>query len=359
MKRSSRPAKRILVGAACLAALAAAASLGGCQTGYLLRSAAYQADLLHKRVPLEDALRDPKLSDDQKRKLSLARDAKRFGESNLGLTRTRNYETFVQLERPYVSYVVHAAPKNELKPYLWKYPVVGKMPYKGFPYPEDAKEEADRLRAQGYDAYVRGVSAYSTLGWFRDPILSSMLDYKDWDLVNTILHETTHATVFIRSESSFNERLATFVGNKGTEAYYAAKQGPGSETLEKIRRENEDEKLFSEFISRESKTLEAWYQERKGSPIDETVRRARLSAIQERFGAELRPKLSPGSYKTFESGEMNNARLLTYRLYVEDMGDFERAFAAMGRDMPRFVAFCKTLERESDPEAALKAAGTP
>lgn len=342
-----------------LAGLAVSSALVGCQAGYLIRSAASQAALLRKRVPLEDALRDPSLSDEQKSKLKIAREAKRFGEEKLGLKKTRNYETFVQLDRPYVSYVVHAAPKNELKPYLWNYPLVGEMPYKGFPTQKEAEEEAADLRAQGLDVHVRGVSAYSTLGWFRDPIFSSMLDYKEHDLVGTILHETTHATIFIRSESSFNERLATFIGNKGAEFFYALRDGPASPKLATITQDNEDERAFSRFISHELNSLELWYGQRLGQALDETERQARIKAIQERFAAQLRPKLSPGSYKGFESAAMNNAQLLTYRLYVEDLSDFEQAFAAMGHDMPRFVAFCKSLEQTDDPAAALKAAGAP
>jgi predicted aminopeptidase len=336
----------------------AAGALAGCQAGYLIKSAAAQADILRRQVPLDDALADPKLSEAQKSKLRVAREAKAFGVSDLGLKKNKNYEAFAQLDRPYASYVVHGAARDELKPYLWKYPIVGEMPYKGYPDPEDAKEEAARLRADGYDAYVRGVSAYSTLGWLRDPILSSMLQYEEWDLVNTILHESTHATIFIRSEAGFNERLATFIGNKGTEAFYAKREGPGGATLAKIRRENEDERVFSEFISRELRGLEKWYDEQKGlkRPLDEAARQARIKQIQERFAADARPRLSPGSYNGFETAEMNNARLLTYRLYMEDLSDFERAFAAMGRDMPKFVAFCKRLEAETDPVAALRAA---
>lgn len=329
----------------------------GCQAGYLIRAATSHVSLLNKRVPLDEALADSKLTDDQKRKLRLAREAREFGETTLGLKKTRNYESFVQLERPYVSYVVHAAPKYELKPYLWSFPFVGSVPYKGYPDPESAKEEADRLRERGYDVYVRGVSAYSTLGWFRDPILSSMLRYEDWDLVNTIIHESTHATLFIGSETNFNERLASFVGNKGTELFYSKREGADSPSLASIRAENAEEKLFSAFISRELIAIDKWYESRKAEIIPEDERLARLKEIQTRFAAEVRPHLAPNRYRGFETTELNNARLLTYRLYVEDLSDFERAFGALGGDMVRFVEFCKSLEDAKDPVTALKAAG--
>ena len=165
----------------------------------------------------------------------------------------------MQLDGPYVTYVVSAAPKDELVAYKWWFPIVGSLPYKGFPEPTGAHAEADELNKKGLDAYIRGVSAYSTLGWFSDPILSSMLEYKDYDLVDTIIHETVHATIYIKSEADFNERLAVFIGHKGTEAFYRQREGQDSKTLKAMADDTYDERLFSEFIFGEMHDLEAWY----------------------------------------------------------------------------------------------------
>jgi predicted aminopeptidase len=342
-----------------LVAAFAATLLSGCQIGYLVKSAYSQADLLRRRVPLEEALKDAKLSDENKRKLLLAQEARDFAEKSLGLQPTKNYTSFVQLDRPYVTYVVSAAFKRDLTAWKWKYPIVGSLPYKGYFNPEDAKAEAAELRAKDLDVYVRGVSAYSTLGWFRDPILSSMLSYRDHQLVNTIIHETVHATIYIKSEADFNERLATFIGNKGAEAFYRAKEGEKSETLAKMAAENRDDKVFSEFIGKELDQLHKWYEERKGAPIAEDIRVARIAELKTRFRAEVRPRLSSeDSYKNFETAELNNARLLTYRLYYENLEDFETVFSQLGHDFHRMLEFCKSLEKSEDPKADLaKAAG--
>jgi predicted aminopeptidase len=195
-------------------------TLSGCQIGYLVTSASSQVELLMSRRPIEEVLNDPTISEDDKRKLKLAVEAKEYSQSQLGLKKNKNYSSYVKLNRPFVSYVVSASPKNELKHYLWKYPMVGELPYKGFPKKESADREAEKLKKDGLDVHVRGVSAYSTLGWFNDPVLSSMLRYKDHDLVNTIIHENVHATLYIKSEADFNERLAAFVGNIGTQYFY-------------------------------------------------------------------------------------------------------------------------------------------
>lgn len=309
-------------------------------------------------MPLEDALKDPSVTDEQKRKIRLAHEARVFAETKLGLAKTRNYDTYVELGRPYVTYVVSAAPKNELTHHLWRYPIVGSLPYKGYFDPEAAKEEAEKLKAQDLDTYVRGVSAYSTLGWFRDPILSSMLRYKDFDLVNTIIHETVHATIYIKGEADFNERLASFIGNIGTEAFYREHEGADSPTLTALKADSHDDRVFAEFMSFELKALDAWYAERKGQVIPEPDRQARIEEIQARFVSQLRPKLKASdSFKGFETAELNNARLLTYRLYMENLDDFQAVFDKLGRDFNKMMEFCKSLEREKDPKEALKRAG--
>ncbi len=330
-------------------------ALSGCQIHYLMKSAVSQADLLMRRVPIDDAIKDPAITPEEKRKLQLAIEARQFAETELGLKVTKNYTSYVKLDRPYVTYVVSAAPRTELTPHLWRYPLVGALPYRGYFNPDDAKKESEGLKQDGLDSYVRGVSAFSTLGWFRDPVLSSMLAYQDHDLVNTIIHETVHATLYIKSEADFNERLATFIGNKGTEMFYRKREGDSSPTLDAIRRDNADEKKFAAFISTEIDQLKAWYELQKGKPIPETERRGRLDEIRIRFREKLQHSLEGQHYKRFETGEINNARLLTYQLYLEDLSDFETMYTKLGSNFHSFLKFCKALERVETPTQYLAA----
>lgn len=326
----------------------------GCQVGYLVNSASSQVELLISRRPIEDVLSDPTISEDDKRKLRLAIEAKEYSQTKLGLKKNNNYSSYVKLNRPFVSYVVSGSPKNELKHHLWKYPIVGELPYKGFPKKESAEREAEKLRKQGLDVHVRGVSAYSTLGWFNDPVLSSMLRYKDHDLVNTIIHENVHATLYIKSEADFNERLAAFVGNIGTEYFYRAREGESSATLKQISSELADEKLFSKFISFELDELKKWYLARAGQEINEGERAARLKQIQNRFLTEIKPQFKTDTEKDFAKGDLNNARLLQYELYVKDLADFENLFIKLDRDFAKFIEYCKKLEDIENPEQAIK-----
>lgn len=337
-----------------LLALSACALLTSCQIKYLAKSAYNQASLLSQRVPLDEALKDPSLTAEQKRKILLARKASDFAEKELSLKSTDNYTSFVKLDRPYVTYVVSAAPKWKLEAFKWRYPIVGAMPYKGYFNEPDAKEEEEELKKDGLDTYLRGVSAYSTLGWFRDPLLSSMLRYKDFDLVNTIIHETVHATLYIKHEADFNERLAVFLGNKGAELFYLKEEGESSQTLKSVRLENADDKLFSAWLSPQLNNLEKWYAELPEASRNDEIRIQRFKQLQEEFKTELLPKLQTDTYKKFPTMNLNNARLLVYRTYMQDLEDFEKLYQKTGRDFKKFIEACKTLEKQEDPVSSLK-----
>lgn len=337
----------------------------GCQAGYLLKSAWSQADLLLSRVPIERILNSPEtdraLSADDLRKLKLALEAKAFGERTLGLKKNGNYRSFVQLNRPYVTYIVSAAASDRLEPHLWSFPIVGAVPYKGYFNSDDAKDEADKLKALGLDTYLRGATAYSTLGWFDDPVLSSMLRYSDYDLVNLIIHESVHATLYIKSAADFNERLATFIGDTGAELFFLEKEGAQSETLREAKSNRDDDRAFSKFISNEIDLLEKWYSETKpDAPDFANLKKARLAEILKTYELRLFPQLKNSKYaerlrKDLSSENLNNASLLAWKTYVYDLNDFQVVFEKMGRDPTKFMEFAKSLEKSKDPEADLKA----
>lgn len=326
----------------------------GCQMGYLVKSGYNQMKLLSSRTPLDEALESSQLTDEEKRKLRLAQEARHFAENVLHLTPTKNYTSYVKLDRPYVTYVVSAAPRWELKHFEWSYPLVGKMPYKGYFNEADAKTEEQELQKENLDTYLRGVSAYSTLGWFKDPILSSMLRYDDYDLVNTIIHETVHATLYIKHAADFNEQLATFMGHKGAEKFYEKKEGAGSATLKAVQLENTDAKVFSEFITQEIKSLEKWYQELPENSRSEAARKTRINQIQQKFKEKILPRLKTDAHKTFPDIALNNARLLVYKTYMQDLSDFEALYEKVDGDFKKFIEKCKSLESSKNPSEDLK-----
>lgn len=322
----------------------------GCLLTYLVANGTEQFKIMNKREPIEKALNSPNVKEETKKKLRLALKVREFAEKDLSFKPTQNYKTYVDLKRPYVTWVLIVSPKNDVKAHQWKYPIIGALPYRGFFSKEETVEEEKKWDKAKYDTFIRGVSAYSTLGWFDDPLLSSMINGEDSDLVNLIIHESAHATLFIKSQADFNERLATFLGNKGTEVFYSKNEGQDSPTLKKIKAEDVDEKMFSAFVTDEIKSLKVWY---KAHP-DLVGRAERIKEITERFKTVVRPKMKTDRFARFEKVELNNAYLASLNTYVYDLSDFDKLYDQVKGDFSVFLKICKSLENEKYPSQKLK-----
>ena len=333
----------------------AALSLTGCQMGYIVNNGYEQFKLLGSSIPIEQILKDPNVDAATKEKLKLAMEAKQFAETRLSLKQTKNYSSYVDLKRPYVTYIVSASPKDELKYYTWHFPIVGSVPYKGYFEKKKADKEAEGLKEEGYDTYVRGVSAYSTVGWFTDPVLSSMMRYSDYDLVNTIIHETVHATLYISNNANFNERMATYLGDLGTKLFYEEKRQNVDAVLKQVKLENEDQLQFSLFLSKNLKELEDWYKAHKKDADMLTTREAQFQKIKDNFKKDLKPKLKTDKYDYFAELKFNNAQLLGYKLYMNDLSDFEKLTLIFKNDFQKIIKYCVSLKKSKDPEKDLKA----
>ena len=334
--------------------------LSGCQLSYLIENSYHQVSLWTKAQSIEKTLKKKNLHKDQRAKLQLIQEILQFAEQDLSLKNTKNYRTFIQLNRPYVIYALNVAPKWKMRNYLWKFPVVGKVPYKGFFNKKKAQREFKRMKKKGFDVYLRGVSAYSMLGWFKDPVYSSMLKYRDHDLANVILHETVHANLFIPSATDFNEQLATFISNKGLELFYKKKQmGNASSLLEQIKKEKNDKKLFYNFIAKEIKLLKAWYQEIAPLLQDEKqlqnlllLREEKFKSIKEKFTRNILPHLKTKQYTSFNQRNLNNARLLLFSTYHDGLDNFEKLYELSGRSFPKFLHHCESLKGSKDIKKA-------
>ncbi len=321
--------------------------------GYLVKSSYYQLKLLGSGESLERALKDPNLDEKTKKKILLVKEAKTFAIEKMGLSKNRNYERFVQLDERYITYVVSASPKNKMEAYTWSFPIVGKVPYKGFFKKSSAEKEKKDLEGENYDVALRGVGAYSTLGWFPDPLLSSMTIFDDAELVDTVIHESTHATIYIKSNADFNERLATFVGNKGMEEFYTQREGAGNATVTQAHLIAQDSKTFAEFISQELKALEEFYRLNKDSKTILQDREKAFDNIKKNFTLACEPKLKTDNYKGFPKQTLNNAVLLGYKTYYQDLSIFEKAFDKL-KTWSAFIEYFKSLKNAEDPEKELR-----
>ena len=223
------------------------------------------------------------------------------------------------------------------------------MPYKGFFDNDYALREQHALEEQGYDTYLRGVRAYSTLGYFDDPILSSMLAYDETFLINTIIHEMLHQTVWFKGNISFNESLASFVGEHGTLAYLQQRYGADAPEYQHYRALRADALVFGEYTDALIERLEALYHE-SISRADKLQRKAQILAEAVAAYPEVFPRMQTTSYRNFfERQSLNNAVLLAFRVYHRDTTFFEQALAEQGGDLRRMIAYFKTLRADQIP----------
>jgi predicted aminopeptidase len=323
--------------------------LNGCGVGYIWHVAVGQASLLARQQPVEDVLQSSHLSEQERQKIRLILDVKAFAIEHLGLRPSSSYSTFVRLDGPYVSYNLSAAYKDALQPYTWHFPILGRMPYKGFFNKEYALREEQQLAAQGYDTDLRGIRAFSTLGYFTDPILSSMLGYDDFALSNTIIHELLHQTVWIKGNVSFNESLASFIGDKGTLAYLTWRYGAGSEQAQYYQDVLDDDKVFETYVQALIQRLDTLYHE----PIsreEKLQRREQLFDAAKTAYPTVFPQMKTAYYQRFfERRTLNNAMLLSFHRYNRNPAFFEQMLAAHGGDLRQMIVACKTLRRDEIP----------
>ncbi len=323
--------------------------LGLCSC-YYLAQAGGQLDILAHRQPIGDILQGRQLSDEDARKLTLVADAKEFGERVLGLTKSDNYTTFYDTRGRPVSYVVSACRKDRFEAVTWWFPIVGTLPYKGFFSLDDARAEARALEAQGYDVALRTVAAYSTLGWFSDPVFSTMLKNDDIDLAVLILHELTHGTVFAGGQGDWNEAMAQFVGVEGAVQFFIARHGAESPEVKAARDRIEDEERVDEFVGRVHARLGKLY---AAGGRDVIVRREQVWAEARDEFATVRRSLHDDSYDAMFRGRLNNADVQAQRRYGR-LDVFRKVFDRVGRDWEKFFAAMREASAATDPFKALE-----
>lgn len=332
--------------------LATVMFLSGCSTPYLADTAYHHLRLLTRRIPIDEVIDDADTDPALRRTLTQVESIRRFAADDLGMTVDDNYATYVEVDGRYVTFNLSACPPDQLVPYRWRFPVVGAVPYKGFFHREDAEREERRLRAAGYETYLRGVIAYSTLGWFSDPVLSTMLDDEPYEVADLLFHELTHATLFIKGEIAFNESLASFVAEQATLRYIADREGSDSPAYRDRVATYTQAQRFNELVHRLYLDLEALYEE---APPDITVRREEIYAAFRKDLLADGSGITAAGYRRFAGLPPNNARLLAHHRYHDGRNGFA---ALLTRHDGDISAFLKTLIRHRralrhDPFAVL------
>jgi predicted aminopeptidase len=322
--------------------------LTGCgNLRYLSYLGWHQARISLQSVPIETVLEGQEVSVEVKEKIRFIQEVKQYGEEKLGLKKTKNYLKYVETNDP-VLYAVTACEKDRFHLVTWKFPITGEVDYKSFFTHEKALKEERSLEEEGYDTFVQEVAAYSTLGWLSDPIFSSMLDWDKSTLANLILHEMTHATIYFKGETDFNEQMATFVGNRGAVNFLLENYGPESREVRMAIQGQEDDLLFSQWIDQAYRQLSDFY-ERAGSKEEKLRgREAIFQSLKETF-QELKARFKMDGYKDFERAELNNAVLMAYRRYIHRLERFDILYEYFEKNLRKVVQLFKEI-RESKEE---------
>ena len=267
-----------------------------------------------------------------------------FGIRFVGLRDTKSYTTFVRTEHGHLAYVVSAARPTSFERHLWRYPVVGAMPYKGFYRERAALREALRLEAAGWETMTRRVGAFSSLGYFVDPLYSYMSMYPPERIASLLLHEMTHATIWVSNDVPLNEAIANFVGDRGALAYLEHRYGTDSPILEDAIRRQSERARFTQFMQGLARELETVYD--SGRPESEVLelKAQTVAAARERFATRYDEWFSSETYRGLLQREINNAYVDLYRTYSDDMHLVEAVYESVGGDLRLLLTALLAIE---------------
>lgn len=347
-----------------LAAVTALALVGTTDGRWLLRAAWEEGRILARRRPIA-ALAGANAADvvdpRTRGKLQLVLAARAFAADSLGLNAGHSFEYYTNIGRDTLLLLLTGARRDTLAPVTWWFPVVGHVPYKGFFDAAAARRARDGLLGDGYDAYLRPSSAFSTLGWFDDPLLNTALVGDSVDLANTVIHELTHNTFYAPSQAAFNESFASFVGARGAQQFFRARDDTASAAA--ADRRWQDERVLGAFWAALGRSVDSAYAAHPGS--DARARAARLAAraavtvaarriledsvaprlVDQRWRRSGVATLAQWAART----RLDNAALLARRTYARELGLFDAVYAREGGDLRRSVARLIALAK-SDPK---------
>ena len=338
--------------AAVAIALIAALS-GGC---YLLQSAEGQLALMSKRQPITHVIDEPSTPPKLRAQLRSVRAIRDFASHELGLPDNGSYRKYADIGRPYVVWNVVAAPEFSVDPKKWCFPIVGCVAYRGYFVEARARRFAAGLRAQGFDVVVGGVAAYSTLGHFDDPILSTMVNWDDMELAAIIFHELTHQLLYVRNDASFNEALATTVEEEGVRRWLSS-QGREQDLAEHLLQQQHYLQVIA-LMSQTREHLRLVYAMSLPPPLMRERKREAFETLRETYTALRTQWGGHAPFDAWFAQDINNAHLASIATYFACVPGFERELKAVGGNLPAFYRRARELAKLDQPQRDRLVCGT-
>lgn len=322
--------------------LLATPSLAGC---YLMQAAGGQMQIVAKREPIAKVLADPATSERLRTRLEYVSAARDFASRELGLPDNESYRSYADLGRPYVVWNVFATDEFSVQPRRWCFPIAGCVVYRGYFNRNSAQRYARRLRLRGVDAAVGGVSAYSTLGHFKDPVLNTMLGWSDAQLAGTLFHELAHQRVYVPGDSEFNETFATVVEEAGLERWLD--RTGRSQDLQNWKAQRERGRQFIQLLLTARERLQDLYESALPEPEMRTRKQEEFGRLKFEYWQLKASWNGFTGYDRWFDGALNNAHLVSAATYHGCMPGLRRLLESVEGDLPRFYEEVRKLGKQT------------
>jgi predicted aminopeptidase len=312
---------------------------------YGLQQLQGQLSIVWNTRTISEVLKDTTTTDSIKVKLKLIEDIKRYAVDSLGLKESDNYSTFYDQKGKPSLWVLTATEPFKMKAYEWWFPFLGTTNYKGYFEKEIGLEAEEEIRKKGFDTDLGIVGAWSTLGFFSDPVLSNMLRRNEGKLAELIIHELTHGTLYIKGNVDFNENLATFIGEKGARQFLENKYGKESIELTKYQEYQEDEERYGEIMVKATKSLDSIY-----NHLDIKASKREIYEIKYRFIAQVMLKINQTTFHhknrylfDFKKDKLpNNCEFMAYYRYRKQQNEFKKRFDTANVGLKQFIQKIKS-----------------
>ena len=334
---------------AAVVVLLISASLSGCQTiQYYRQAISGQHRILQSRQSISEVTTDPNASAELRRRLRFILDVRAFAEDELQLPVANNYLTYVDLKRRYVAWNVVAAPEFSMVPKMWCYPFVGCAAYRGYFAKADAELYADSLKEQGYDVHVGGVTAYSTLGWFDDPVLSTFIHRSKSSAAALLFHEVAHQVLYAPDDTTYNESFATFVEQEGLRRWQKASGDSAiyDQYLKNFRRQQQ----FVSLVQAHRQKLEKLYQMNLAPHQKRAQKASIFSDLRNEFNQLKTVQTDLAAYDRWMNQPLNNAKISGVVAYHDFVPAFSVILAENNGDLTRFYEACRRLAQMQKDE---------